>query len=71
MSELKRYPQSILRLQDFEGFNAQFESLLPHMRASEAYKKTEELYYYWFMRTKYSGYESFRVIRSGRIKSYK
>lgn len=69
MSTIKRYPLSILKLQDFEGFNAQFESLLPHMKASEAYKATEDLYFTWFLRTKYSSYESFRVIRSAKIKA--
>lgn len=67
MSEIKRYPLSILKLQSFEGFNAQFEKLLPHMRASQAYKMTEDIHYEWFQRFKYSSYDSFRVIRNKAI----
>lgn len=71
MSEVKRYPHSVLKLQFFEGFNEHFEGLLVEYPATKAYELTEDLFYHYFARTRYSGYESFRKVREGRLKKWK
>lgn len=65
---MKRYPNELLDMQYFEGFNKMYEKLLPDMGQKEAYEATEEIFYKWFNRYKYSSYESFRVIRAGYLK---
>lgn len=68
MSNPKRYPLDVLQMQHFEGFNKKFEQLLAKMPAQKAYEATEDIFYYWFLRTRYSNYESFRKIRERHLK---
>lgn len=68
MSEIKRYPNAVLKLQYFEGFNEQFETLMAECAPAKAYDLTENLHQHYFGRCKYASYESFRVIRSQQLK---
>lgn len=67
MSEIKRYPWAVLKLQHFDGFNEHFEALLPDYGAKQAYDLTEDVFFKWFAYNKYSGYDSFRKIRERKI----
>ena len=63
------YPDHILRMLDFEGFNAKFEELLLEYDTHEqAYDATERIFYSKFRRHRYSCFESFQQFRNRKLR---
>ena len=66
------YDKTILKLVSFDGFNQRYEQ---NMRVCNTYKnaylKTEEQYEGVFGQKKYASYDSFRIIRSRKMKKNK
>jgi hypothetical protein len=66
---MEKIPQNILKLLDLEGFIAQYYSFCSKYDTNlEAYNATEELYEQWFLKRRYSDYESFRVVKNRSLK---
>jgi hypothetical protein len=63
------YNKNIIKFLSFEGFNEKFES---NMRLCSTYKKaylkTETEFKKVFGEQKYASYDSFRMVRSRKIK---
>jgi hypothetical protein len=68
-AEIPDHIKQIARLHDPDEFERRFQELIPeHPTYEMAYEAVESEYESQFCRTKYAGYNSFRVARSNRIK---
>jgi hypothetical protein len=70
MSEkIKRYPQEILKLQKFTGFNELFEKYISEMTHVSAYENVELIHKQYFGFNKYSSFESFKRLRYAKLRN--
>lgn len=66
---IKVYPLHILRLLEPEGFINRFHEHIKQEKSyQEAYFRCEEEHLYYFGKTKYADYESFRKIKYNYLK---
>lgn len=69
---MKIYPPEILRLLEFDGFNAAFEEEMPkHETYYLAYETVEQLFESKFGKRRYADYDSFRAYRSRVLNKVK
>jgi hypothetical protein len=68
-TNLKTYLKMVKDKMTYEGFNEEFENTLRRCKSlKQAYELVEEEHERKYGERKYSGYNSFRNVRGGRIK---